>query len=534
MRVTREDLERCMEYFPGDCAFYAMREGRLELLRCSSRVSAFFRIAGPGARGAGRPDALDPVWEGDREQVRRAAAGLTREKQRAELTFYAVRGQCVVRLRVKARVVGTWDGRPVIAAEFMSPPPENAAAAPEADEGRCGTCCSEEREKLRRLRAAAREAERANEAKSDFLYSVTHDMRTPLSGVIGFTELALQTGDPAEREECLVQIRRAGSILLRLVDDTLDLSRIERRKLALRPEPVDAAELVESIAAAIRPSAREKNITFTVRADWSRLPRIRVDRLRIQQIFLNLLSNAVKFTPEGGRVELIIRRLDPPDRGANCRLTVRDNGRGMRNEFLAHAFEPFSQDECGTDWRQSGAGLGLAIVRKLVDRMGGFIELHSRQGEGTRFDVYLNLEKAEDLPPERPAAAQEDLAGKRVLVCEDHPINREMIRRVLERRGVLVSCAPDGKQGVSMFARSPWNFYDAILMDIRMPVMNGIEAARAIRGLDRPDAAAVPILAMTADAFWKEREKTMAAGMTVHLTKPIDTVRLCQALAGVT
>ncbi len=376
----------------------------------------------------------------------------------------------------------------------------------------------------RKMRGKNRQLKAAMSAKSDFLSNMSHDMRTPLNGIIGYTELAIGAEEPAQVRDYLSKIRISGQFLLSLINDTLDISKIESGKLTLQPEPVDGKELLESITVAVRQAAQEKGVRFVVDTGGMAPGYILADRLNLQKIVLNLLSNAVKFTPAGGTVRLAVKSLDAPEGAPNTLLTVEDNGIGIGEEFQDELFEPFSQEHSPEAQTSVGTGLGLSIVKKIVDLMGGRIEVTSRRGFGSRFDVYLPLEHLKNYTP-APGSSPEDnrtLTGCRALLCEDNPMNREIAQRVLAGFGMSVTCAGDGQEGAALFADSPAGAFDVVLMDLRMPVMDGYSAARTIRTMERADAASVPILAMSADAYEEDLRRCREAGMNGHVSKPID------------
>ncbi|MEA5051514.1 MAG: transporter substrate-binding domain-containing protein [Oscillospiraceae bacterium] len=383
------------------------------------------------------------------------------------------------------------------------------------------------------MRRKNEELKTATSAKSEFLSNMSHDMRTPLNGIIGYTDLALKTDEPARRTDYLRKIKISGQFLLSLINDTLDISKIESGKLTLKPEPVDLQELLDSIVVPIRQTAGEKGVGFTVDTDGMRGGTILADRLNLQKIILNLLSNAVKFTPKGGNVTLCIAST-PPDRdGINTRITVTDTGIGIGREFLSRMFEPFAQERAAGGEEAPGSGLGLSIVKSIVDLMGGRVEASSSKGTGSRFDVLLPIRYTESAgaAPAKKTADEGALRGLKILLCEDNEMNREIARSVLEGFGVQVRCASDGREGLEIFAASPVGGFDAVLMDLRMPRMNGFEATRSIRSLARPDAAQVPIVAMSADAYEDDLQRCADAGMSGHIPKPFDPAELRETLA---
>lgn len=392
----------------------------------------------------------------------------------------------------------------------------------------------EEQKKEKLLSDALYNAKKANEAKTVFLSNMSHDMRTPLNGVIGFTNLAIESNSLNEKNEYLEKIKTSGEFLVQLINDTLDLGKIESHKMTLNYEDVDWYELFKSVLNSVQTEADRKNITLIAdTSKWYYTDKIYVDSLRLKQIFLNLLSNAIKFTPEGGKVQFVLECMDESVRDCNCRIIVCDNGSGMSEEFAKHAFEPYSQDETRAVTRIEGTGLGLSIAKNLVEMMGGFIELESEENIGTQFIVYLPVKKSEQTLKEDDSKKRnnrEKLAGKNILLCEDYPVNIELLKLILKHAGINVICAEDGKEGLKAFKSSDLWHFDAILMDICMPHMDGMETTMAIRNLDREDAKKIPIIAMTANAYEEDKKKSFAAGMTAHLCKPIDVEQLLQTL----
>jgi len=382
------------------------------------------------------------------------------------------------------------------------------------------------------LRQAKLQAEDANQAKTRFLTSMSHDLRTPLNGIIGFTDLALSTDQPAKKQEYMGKVKSSSTLLLDLINDTLELSRIESGKTELHCQAVSIRTMAGTVVSALEPSAEIKSLHMQAALDGFPDDLVWADLLKFQKIFLNLLSNAIKYTPSGGTITAAITRIVPDDPAGGYRLTVSDTGIGIKPEFLPHIFDAFSQEDRPQTRNIMGTGLGLAIVRRLVRLMDGTITVASQLDAGTTFTVELPLRPA--VPGSQPADEQPDqtaMDGRHVLLCEDNPINTEIATIMLQGHGIEVTAAGDGRQGVDVFAKSAPHHFDAILMDIRMPVMDGHAAVRAIRALGRPDAAAVPIIAMTADDFPDDIAECQADGMSAYVTKPIDPAKLTAALA---
>lgn len=384
--------------------------------------------------------------------------------------------------------------------------------------------------KNEQLEIVAKKAESAAQAKSEFLSRMSHDIRTPMNAIIGLTHLAEEEKNLQKVKEYLYNIDTSSDFLLGLINDILDMSKIENGELTLKEDSYTKEEFRNAINTVIKPLMDKKDIRFIFRLA-ANAECIRVDRLRYNQIFFNLLSNAAKFTPKGGTVEFTTEELPPLDGKKGIRFHIKDNGIGMSKEFLPHLYNPFSQERAKGGEDVKGTGLGLPIVKSLVDIMGGNISVTSEIGKGTEFIVELYVPEAE--PAEKipvSDAMGENFKGARILLVEDNDINIYVAQLILEKAGCVVEIAKDGKEAVEHFEASEKNYYDAILMDVRMPVMNGIEATKTIRALDREDAATVPIIAMTADAFDEERKKTIEAGMNYHLSKPIEPKVLYQVL----
>lgn len=388
-----------------------------------------------------------------------------------------------------------------------------------------------EQEMIRHMHEASTAAAAANEAKSAFLSSMSHDMRTPLNGIIGFTRLALNETDPVRRQDYLEKIKKSGDLMLNLVNDTLELSRIESGKILLEPKKVNCSMMMDEIMASAQAFAQSRGVE--VSSDFEILDRCyaNIDRIKLEKVILNLMSNAIKFTRKGGHVTLTVKKIEPPINGCNTRIVVADTGIGISPEFISRLYEPFAQEN-HVESRGYGTGLGLAIVKKTVEIMKGSISVESQVGKGSSFTVDLPIEIVShtETPDIIIREDYSDLEGKRVLLCEDNYLNMEIARALLEEKGILVDCAEDGRTGTDKFSDSEPGTYDAVLMDIRMPAMNGYEAAAFIRKLPRPDALTVPIIAMTANAYDEDIKLSLESGMNSHLTKPVDPDKLYSEL----
>lgn len=398
----------------------------------------------------------------------------------------------------------------------------------------------QEEKQKEELSRALQEAEDASRSKTEFFARMSHDMRTPMNGILGIAELSEQEADINVLQKNIAQIKESGAYLLSLINDTLDFQRIESGKMILNNQIVYTQTVFGSLVDMIQLSAKEKGVDFQVinhnaQMDWY----VSIDPVRIKQIFLNLLSNAVKFTPKGGSIILDIQNIGRDDMISHNCIKVIDSGIGMSEDFMRnHLFKPFSQEISTVSSQYAGSGLGLSIAKSLVEMMGGHIEAESELGAGTTFSVYLDFvrvtEKEAKIATEKEQNARfilsEELVGKHILLVEDHPLNAQIAKKILENAHCIVTWAENGQEGVTLFDQSEINEYDAILMDIRMPVLNGLEAAAAIRALKRKDAKKIPIIAMTANAYDEDVQKSLAAGMNSHLAKPIESAKLYETL----
>ena len=393
---------------------------------------------------------------------------------------------------------------------------------------------AEERQTRKRLEEAARAAQEASNAKSAFLFNMSHDIRTPMNAIIGYTELLKQNGQDAEkRTDYINKIENSSQYLLSLLNDVLEMARIESGKAKLEETAEDASVIMEELACVFEDLMAKKGITFK-RAFQVQHCCLYCDAVKLKEVMLNILSNAYKYTQPGGCVEYRLEELPSGTPGtALYRATVKDTGIGMSKEFLATIFDSFTRERTSTESGQSGTGLGMAITKKLIDLMGGTITIESEVGRGTTVTATFPHRLAEPIAapealsrPERTAS----FAGRRVLLAEDNDLNAEIAVELLKLRGLTVDRARDGRECVAAVEQHPDGFYDLILMDIQMPEMDGYAAAAAIRAMGDCRAARTPIIAMTANAFEEDRQKALRMGMNAHIAKPIDVDKLLQTL----
>lgn len=375
--------------------------------------------------------------------------------------------------------------------------------------------------------------EKNTEVRNQFFSNISHDMRTPLNAIIGFIRLAQKDGISAgTRREYLNKAESSSCLLLELINDTLTISKASNGKMELHPSPCWTADLVEAVVSPSREAAEKKHIRLAV--DTSAMPNkcIMADKLSIEKIFLNLLTNAIKYTPDGGHIKYTVVQEKQDSDSLRYTVSVADDGIGMAPEFIPHAFEPFSQEK-RSSYEYVGTGLGLSIVKQLVELMKGSIEIQSTKDSGTVFTVRLQFspgipQAAEEVSPAQGRSVE--LAGRKILLCEDNQLNREIATALLLELGMRVETAENGREGIDRFLAGPPGSIDAVLMDLRMPILDGLAAAKQIRRLDRADAGTVPIIAMTADAFDDDVQKCLKAGMNAHIAKPIDKERLRKVL----
>ena len=392
-----------------------------------------------------------------------------------------------------------------------------------------------EQETNRELNRLRMEAESANSAKSVFLNNMSHDIRTPMNAIIGFTNIALKQNPKPEVRSCLEKISDSSEHLLMLINDVLDISRIESGRIQYTPAPTDIAAIAETVVNVTSGFLSNRHITFNRHLAQPQSRYVLADAVRIREVLVNILGNAVKFTPDGGTITFETSYLPGADeQHIVARYRIADTGVGMSEDFIGHIFEEFSQEESSARTQYKGTGLGMAITKRYVDLMGGTISVTSRKGEGSTFIVELPMELTDDGGIKKPeyAADSSDLTGVRVLLAEDNDLNAEIATIQLEELGIRVQRAADGKQAVRAFSENPPGTFDIILMDIMMPEMDGYEATGAIRGLaGRPDALQIPIIAMTANAFAEDVQASLDAGMNGHLSKPIVMSEVVKTIA---
>lgn len=386
-----------------------------------------------------------------------------------------------------------------------------------------------------------------NRAETIFLNSISHDIRTPLNVIIGYTALAsAHVNEAQEVKRYLSKIQTASKHLLLLVNDVLDMSHIESGTLKLEHAPVYLPDVLESLKAIIQTDSSAKQLKFCADTKNMVHKNVITDKLRLNQVLLNILENAVKYTRPGGRICFQIQELKGQEPGfAKYEFRVKDTGIGMSEEFIEHIFEPFSREQTSTVSGIEGTGLGMAIVKKIVDRMGGTIAVKSRQGEGTEVRVILLFKVSSRVAEcetkvfkktgqmkilSERGNSENLLKGKKILLAEDNELNREIAVELLKEEGFILDTAEDGTIAVEKMRTAKPGQYDLILMDIQMPIMDGYEATRQIRKLKNPETANIPIVAMTANAFEEDRQKALEAGMNEHVSKPIDMERLLEIM----
>ena len=393
-----------------------------------------------------------------------------------------------------------------------------------------------EQQYAEKLQLSAAEAQEASEAKTRFLFNMSHDIRTPMNAIMGFTELLNRNLDDQEKARgYLRKIQNASSLLLTIINQVLEMARIESGTVTLKLEATDLSALFHSVNTVFEADIQKKNIQYS---EDAHVPHkfAYCDKTKLEEIYLNIVSNAIKYTPDGHAVRVEIHELPSEDKKKACyRFTCEDSGIGMSADYLPHIFDEFSREHTTTENKVVGTGLGLPIVKSLIEQMGGTIQVESTQGVGTKFtvDLALTLASREEVysSPEASAEAEHaKLRGRRILLAEDNELNAEIAIELLGEEGLLIERAADGEECCTMLAQAPEGYYDLILMDIQMPEMNGYEAAAKIRGMADVKKAGIPIIAMTANAFAEDRQAALDAGMNAHVAKPIDMAVLLPTL----
>ena len=387
-----------------------------------------------------------------------------------------------------------------------------------------------EQKHKQQLEAALAKANVANEAKTRFLFSMSHDIRTPMNAILGFTDIARDSKDMGQIQDCLGKISLAGNLLLKLINEVLNISRIESGTLQPVLEKVDLQHFARELEMLFKQSMEDKKLSFSVScAVKNRF--VEADSQHMQAICVNLIANAQKFTDAGGSVTVKLEQLETQAETAVYRIKVSDTGIGMSDEFQKVQYQLFERERTSTVTRTEGTGLGLAIVKRLVDMLKGRIECESQVGKGTTYTLYFTLkllpDEAVQAAGDKKQLSAQDLVGKEILIVEDNELNMEIAQIVLRKAGLVVDTAENGREAV---AKAQAKRYDIILMDIQMPVMNGYEATRAIRQLADKRLASVPIIAMTANAFQEDKAKALSEGMDGHVAKPLKVEVLLQAM----
>lgn len=380
--------------------------------------------------------------------------------------------------------------------------------------------------------------EELNQTKTEFLFNMSHDIRTPMNAILGYTNVALHSDSKEKVQDSLKKIKISGNHLLSLINEILEMSRIESGKLSISNDPMSIISASEAVYQMSQSLAAPKSICLTYTTKNISNPYILGDELHLNEVLINLVSNAIKYTNVGGSVDFITEQIENNSDGtAKFRFTVKDTGIGMSEEFLNHLFEPFSREQTATVSKQEGAGLGLSIVKKIIDLADGSIKVESKINQGSTFTVELPFKLMNEKQIEKYKESQIDftiinktysLKEKKILLAEDNAFNKEITIDSLIDTGVIIDSVEDGKQALQKVQQMGTDYYDAILMDIQMPVMNGYEATKEIRKLNGGEE--IPIIALSANAFKEDKEKSLAVGMNDHIAKPIKLEELLQAI----
>lgn len=379
-------------------------------------------------------------------------------------------------------------------------------------------------------------AQKANQAKSDFLTNMSHDIRTPMNAIVGMTDIAKYNIDDKDKVmECLQVISASSTQLFQLLNNVLDLSEIETQGVRLKESPFNLEELMENIEVVVLQSAKNKKIALEFSCDIKNGNLIG-DTVRLRQVLMNIIGNSVKFTPAEGRIKVSVKQTDDEiDDYANYVFEIEDTGIGMKQEFINKMiYQRFEREEGQYVKKTEGNGLGMSITKGIADAMGATIQIQSKQGEGSKFTIYLKMKVDQNsknaIVKDKDGSITFDATGKKILIVEDNEINMEIMKGILERTNAKIVCAWSAEEALELIDNTDKEFFDIIFMDIQLPGMDGYSAARNIRCMSREEAMTVPILAMTANAFSQDVEKALASGMNAHIAKPIDVDELFQKL----
>ncbi|MCM1158012.1 MAG: PAS domain S-box protein [Bacteroidales bacterium] len=462
------------------------------------------------------------VYQNDKEMLQQLFTRENLKKRLEEKRLYYVnyriaRGDEIKYFQVKIVRIGTWEKSHGIVIGFCNVDEEIRM----------------EIEKKNQLENALMQANRANKAKSTFLSNMSHDIRTPMNAIVGFTSLAITHIDRKEQVQAyLKKIMASGNHLLSLINDVLDMSRIESGKMRLEEKPCKLLDIIDELQSILQGDIRAKQLKLQVDTVNVSDEGIYCDKLRLNQILLNLLSNAVKYTDSGGSINMrVTEKPGAPAGSANYEFYIKDTGIGMSEEFVSHIFEPFERERNSTISGIQGTGLGMAITKNIIDMMKGSIEVESTKGVGTEITVSFTFRLCTDINADE--AEEKDISRQigqirtgRILLVEDNELNQEIAATILEEAGFSTEIAGNGQIAVDMVKKSEPGYYQLVLMDVQMPVMNGYEATKLIRGLENKELSAIPILAMTANAFEEDKQEALRCGMNGHIAKPINVANL--------
>ena len=382
----------------------------------------------------------------------------------------------------------------------------------------------------KQIEKVATEAQHANQAKTRFLFNMSHDIRTPMNAIIGYTQLLENNLDNKKQAlDYISKLKSSSTILLSLINYILEMTQIESGKLDLKKEIGDLDDLVKNINVVVEPLIKEKKLHYSYHLEIKH-HHIICDKTKLREIVLNILSNAIKYTPEGGNVELLIQEISFENNKVKYHFIIIDNGIGMKEDFLPHIFEEFAREKTSTESKVPGVGLGLPIVKSLIDMMNGTIQVESKLNKGTKFTVelsFLTSLQVENVNEINTSTL--DFSGKHILLVEDNELNAEIGIELLNTFKVIIDLAKNGEECIKILEKMPEGYYDLILMDIQMPIMDGYEATKIIRSFNNKNAQ-IPIIAMTANAFEEDRKHALQLGMNEHLAKPVDIEKLKEVL----